>query len=124
MVSLDNLKTGEAGGGITDRTGQVRLANVVRGTYKVTIRPPETEFVSPLKFDAAAEDGFAGEGAEEEDAAEEDPFAALIPVKYRNIDTTPLALEVKEEILEYRFELKEKAPEEDDVKEDDVKEDA
>lgn len=39
-VDLNNLQTGEGGGGPLDQTGTVRIAGVVLGDYVVTVQPP------------------------------------------------------------------------------------
>lgn len=39
-VDLNNLETGEGGGGSLDKTGTVRIGGVVLGDYIVTVQPP------------------------------------------------------------------------------------
>ena len=99
MVNIEDLKSGEAGGGMTNARGEAHLTNVVRGSYQVTVRPPR------------GEPSFNTEFVEGDTAKDEDIFAKLIPQRYRQLNTTPFALEVGETPSDFQFDLQEELQE-------------
>ena len=91
-VDLNNVQTGEGGGGVLNGQGIARLARVVEGTYVVTVNPPHPNVVIPGQSAPATK-------------TKEFPN---IPQKFREVATSPLQADVKQgESGEYRFDLKE-----------------
>lgn len=85
-VDLNNLETGEGGGGALDHTGTARIPGVVLGDYTVTVLPPLS---SPIP----------GENA---------PAAKIPPIdrKFQSPEKSPLKLSVSAEGREIAFDLK------------------
>lgn len=85
-VDLNNLETGEGGGGALDHTGTARIPGVVLGDYTVTVLPPLS---SPIP----------GENA---------PAAKIPPIdrKFQSPEKSPLKLSVPAEGREIAFDLK------------------
>ena len=92
QVDLNNVQTGEGGGGFLNGQGIATLARVVEGTYVVTVNPPHPNVVIPGQPAPATK-------------RKESPN---IPQKFREVATSPLQADVKQgESGEYRFDLKE-----------------
>lgn len=85
-VDLNNLETGEGGGGALDHTGTARIPGVVLGDYTVTVLPPLS---NPIP----------GENA---------PAAKVPPIdrKFQSPEKSPLKLSVPAEGKEVAFDLK------------------
>ena len=90
LVNLENPQTGEGGGGSLTEEGVVSIPNVALGKYSVTILPPEMDPVPPEPGQAAA-------------PRKDSP---AIPAKFRDSQSSPLELEVKEDSSEFSFDLK------------------
>ncbi|MCC7084379.1 MAG: hypothetical protein IT427_05165 [Pirellulales bacterium] len=90
-VDLNDTRTGEGGGGALNGQGVAKLSKLVEGTYVTTVNPPHPTVVVPGQASPATH-------------KKEYPN---IPEKFRDIATSPLRAEVKEEEMsEYRFDLK------------------
>tara|TARA_R110002111_G_scaffold108086_1_gene166749 strand:- start:49660 stop:50103 length:444 start_codon:yes stop_codon:yes gene_type:complete len=90
MVNLENSQTGEGGGGTLTADGTVNIPNVALGTYSVTIVPPDPDPVPP------------------EPGKPVPPQKTFknIPKTFRNSQSSPLKVEVKEGSHEFTFDLK------------------
>jgi hypothetical protein len=86
-VDLNNLQTGEGGGGALDRTGTARIPGVVLGDYIVTVQPPISGAI-PGADTAIAKTN-------------------QIAKKYQSPEKSPLKITVPAEGKEATFDLKE-----------------
>lgn len=87
QIDFQNAKTGDAGGGQIDASGQATIVGLPVGTYTVAILPPPVVVVPGVND------------------AEKLPEPPDIPQKYRSMATSPLKAEITGEQYEVAFEL-------------------
>ncbi len=89
FVNLENLDTGEGGGGEVGPDGTVQIDGVVTGTYAVVVLPPQGNPVPDTQATGSL------------------PDPSHFPQKFRTAATTPLEARIESGRQEFTFDLAE-----------------